>query len=38
MDVADLDGDGIDDIVMVGEPHFEEPDLPLTVLKLGSTT
>ena len=35
MDVADLDGDGINDIVMVGEPHFEEPDLPLTVLKLG---
>jgi len=35
MDVADLDGDNIMDIVMVGEPHFEEPDLPLTVLKLG---
>jgi hypothetical protein len=35
LDVADLDGDTIDDIIMVGEPHFEEPDLPLTVLKLG---
>ncbi len=35
LDVADLDGDGIKDIVMVGEPHFEEPNLPLTVLKLG---
>ncbi|MBT8165980.1 MAG: VCBS repeat-containing protein [Acidimicrobiia bacterium] len=35
LDVADVDGDGIDDIVTVGEPHFEEPDLPLEVLKLG---
>ena len=35
LDVADIDGDGTEDIVMVGEPHFEEPDLPLTVLKLG---
>ena len=35
LDVHDLDGDGVKDIVMVGEPHFEEPDLPLTVLKLG---
>jgi protoheme ferro-lyase len=35
MDMADVDGDGILDIIMVGEPHFEEPDLPLTVLKLG---
>jgi len=35
LDVHDLDGDGVKDIVMVGEPHFEEPELPLTVLKLG---
>jgi hypothetical protein len=35
IEVADIDGDGIEDIVTVGEPHFEEPDLPLTVLKLG---
>jgi protoheme ferro-lyase len=35
LDVADLDGDGIGDIVMVGEPHFEDEDLPLTALKLG---
>jgi hypothetical protein len=35
VDVADLDGDGVQDIVTVGEPHFEEPELPLTVLKLG---
>ena len=35
LDVADIDGDGTEDIVMVGEPHFEEPELPLTVLKLG---
>jgi hypothetical protein len=35
MDMADVDGDGIDDLLTVGEPHFEEPDLPLTVLKLG---
>ena len=35
IEVADVDGDGIEDIVTVGEPHFEEPDLPLTVLKLG---
>jgi hypothetical protein len=35
LDVADLDGDGTSDIVMVGEPHFEDPDLPLTTLKLG---
>ena len=32
---ADLDGDGVDDIITVGEPHFEEPDLPLTALKMG---
>jgi hypothetical protein len=36
LDVADLDGDGINDIVMVGEPHFEDPDMPLTALKLGA--
>ena len=35
IDVADIDGDGTNDIVMVGEPHFENPDLPLDVLKLG---
>lgn len=35
MDMADVDEDGIRDIVMVGEPHFEEPELPLDVLKLG---
>jgi protoheme ferro-lyase len=35
MDTADLDGDGMKDIVMVGEPHFEFPDAPLTDLKLG---
>ncbi len=35
IDLADIDGDGIEDIVTVGEPHFEEPDLPLTALKLG---
>ena len=33
--LADIDGDGTDDILTVGEPHFEEPDLPLDVLKLG---
>jgi len=35
LDVYDLDRDGVRDIIMVGEPHFEEPDLPLDVLKLG---
>jgi protoheme ferro-lyase len=35
MGAADIDGDGTVDIVTVGEPHFEDPDLPLTVLKLG---
>ena len=35
MDMADIDGDGIDDIVTVGEPHFENAELPLTALKLG---
>jgi hypothetical protein len=35
LDVADIDGDGLKDIVTVGEPHFEDPDLPLTDLKLG---
>jgi hypothetical protein len=35
MDVADLDGDGVNDIVMVGEPHFEWPEMPLSELKLG---
>ncbi|MDH3726277.1 MAG: VCBS repeat-containing protein [Myxococcales bacterium] len=35
MDVADVDKDGTDDIITVGEPHFEEPELPLSVLKLG---
>ncbi|MEX0326127.1 MAG: ferrochelatase [Puniceicoccaceae bacterium] len=35
LDVYDLDGDGVKDIIMVGEPHFEEPGLPLEVLKLG---
>ena len=34
LDVADIDGDGMADIVTVGEPHFENPDLPLTDLKL----
>ena len=33
--VHDIDGDGVRDIIMVGEPHFEEPDLPLDLLKLG---
>ena len=33
---ADIDGDGIDDIITVGEPHFEMPELPLTVLKMGA--
>ncbi len=32
---ADVDRDGTNDIVTVGEPHFENPDLPLTVLRLG---
>ncbi len=35
IELEDIDGDGIEDIITVGEPHFEEPDLPLTVLKLG---
>ncbi len=35
LDVYDLDADGVKDIIMVGEPHFEEPELPLDVLKLG---
>ena len=35
IEVEDVDGDGIDDVITVGEPHFEEPDLPLEVLKLG---
>ncbi len=35
LDVHDLDGDGTADIVMVGEPHFEDENLPLTELKLG---
>ena len=35
LDVADLDGDGVQDIVTVGEPHFEDPDRPLSDLKLG---
>ena len=35
LDVYDLDQDGVRDIIMVGEPHFEAPDLPLDVLKLG---
>jgi hypothetical protein len=35
IELADVDGDGTEDIVTVGEPHFEEPDLPLDVLKLG---
>ncbi len=35
LDLYDLDGDGVEDIVMVGEPHFEEPQLPLDVLRLG---
>jgi len=35
MHMADVDGDGVKDLLTVGEPHFEEPDLPLTVLKLG---
>ncbi len=35
LDVYDLDDDGVKDIIMVGEPHFEEPELPLSVLKLG---
>ncbi|MBT8121087.1 MAG: hypothetical protein KJO10_01020, partial [Gammaproteobacteria bacterium] len=32
---ADIDGDGVDDIITVGEPHFEMPELPLTALKMG---
>ena len=32
---ADLDGDGVDDIITVGEPHFEMPELPLTALRIG---
>jgi hypothetical protein len=35
IEVSDVDGDGVEDIITVGEPHFEEPDLPLDVLKLG---
>ncbi len=35
IEVADIDGDGMEDIITVGEPHFEEPDLPLSVLRLG---
>jgi protoheme ferro-lyase len=35
LDGYDLDGDSIKDVIMVGEPHFEIPDLPLTELKLG---
>jgi protoheme ferro-lyase len=35
MDAEDIDRDGTYDIVTVGEPHFEDPNLPLTVLKLG---
>lgn len=35
LDVYDLDRDGVRDIIMVGEPHFENPELPLDVLKLG---
>jgi hypothetical protein len=35
LDVYDLDEDGVRDIIVVGEPHFEEPDLPLDVLRLG---
>jgi protoheme ferro-lyase len=35
MDSSDIDGDGTVDIVTVGEPHFEDRDLPLNVLKLG---
>ena len=38
LDVADIDGDGIEDIVTVGEPHFEHPELPLTAASWGSTT
>ena len=34
IEVADIDGDGVDDIITVGEPHFEEPELPLSVLNL----
>ena len=32
---ADIYGDGVDDIITVGEPHFEIPELPLTALKMG---
>ncbi|MCX6130382.1 MAG: VCBS repeat-containing protein [Proteobacteria bacterium] len=35
MDLGDLDHDGISDIVAVGQPHFNNPLLPLTELKLG---
>jgi protoheme ferro-lyase len=35
LDVYDLDADGVKDIIMVGEPHFEKPELPLDVLNLG---
>lgn len=35
LEVYDLDDDGVKDIIMVGEPHFEVPELPLELLKLG---
>ncbi|NNE72789.1 MAG: VCBS repeat-containing protein [Acidimicrobiales bacterium] len=35
LDVVDIDGDGTRDIITVGEPHFAEPDRPLTDLRLG---
>jgi hypothetical protein len=35
VEVADVDGDGVSDIITVGEPHFSHPSLPLTTLKLG---
>ncbi len=35
LDVYDLDGDSVKDVIMVGEPHFEDSELPLTELKLG---
>ncbi len=35
LDVYDLDGDGVRDIITVGEPHFGDPDRPLSDLKLG---
>ena len=35
LDVVDIDGDGTRDIITVGEPHFVDPERPLTDLRLG---